>query len=419
MTVQKITLTPVTPGAPTYIQATRGENNARALRFTVIGADNKPIDLTGCTVVFYVDRTKEEKGVVQVGAVVNEDNTATVTLPSGTCAASGEWGCWVQVINPNVYDLRADNLILRVQPCGIDEEGEASSEFTLLTQLIVEAEKVIDELYAAMPYNPNLLDNWYFVRAVNQRGQTNYTAGYTIDRWRTYTESASVTVSSGTGVTVTLPQTTSYFSQLLENPQDYRGKTLAASVQGSGNIVVIVTARKGDQYTTVCTGSGSSGFVTATGTVPNEAYDELRFNIGTGTAGQAIQLKAAKLELGSVSTLKDSPPPHYADQLSRCQRFQLSLLSDQVRATVASTNTILFTVPTPVTMRTIPTITANNFSVRNPQNGTTESGFAFSISSVRSNSIGLNAVKTAHGLTDASLNAGTSGGNFTLLDANL
>lgn len=283
-----------------------------------------------------------------------------------------------------------------------------------IDQFAEETKTALDHLY-----NPNLLDNWYFVRAVNQRGQTSYTAGYTIDRWRTYTESASVTVSSGTGVTVTLPQTTSYFSQLLENPQDYQGKTLAASVQGSGNIVVIVTARKGDQYTTVCTGSGSSGFVTATGTVPNEAYDELRFNIGTGTAGQAIQLKAAKLELGSVSTLKDSPPPHYADQLSRCQRFQLSLLSDQVRATVASTNTILFTVPTPVTMRTIPTITANNFSVRNPQNGTTESGFAFSISSVRSNSIGLNAVKTAHGLTDASLNAGTSGGNFTLLDANL
>ena len=158
----------------------------------------------------------------------------------------------------------------------------------------------------AMLCNPNLLDNWYFVRAVNQRGQTNYTAGYTIDRWRTYTESASVTVSSGTGVTVTLPQTTSYFSQLLENPQDYRGKTLAASVQGSGNIVVIVTVRKGDQYTTVCAGSGSSGFVTATGTVPNEAYDELRFNIGTGTAGQAIQLKARRLY---TITVKDANVP--------------------------------------------------------------------------------------------------------------
>ena len=312
--------------------------------------------------------------------------------------------------NMDKIDLALHNLMQSTIP--ISEKGTSGGVATLNTE-----GRVVQ--VPAMLCNPNLLDNWYFVRAVNQRGQTNYTAGYTIDRWRTYTESASVTVSSGTGVTVILPQTTSYFSQLLENPQDYRGKTLAASVQGSGNIVVIVTARKGDQYTTVCTGSGSSGFVTATGTVPNEAYDELRFNIGTGTAGQAIQLKAAKLELGSVSTLKDSPPPHYADQLSRCQRFQLSLLSDQVRATVASTNTILFTVPTPVTMRTIPTITANNFSVRNPQNGTTESGFAFSVSSVRSNSIGLNATKTAHGLTDASLNAGTSGGNFTLLDANL
>lgn len=33
--------------------------------------------------------------------------------------------------------------------------------------------------------NPNLLDNWYFGRPVNQRGQTEYTAGgaYTLDRW--------------------------------------------------------------------------------------------------------------------------------------------------------------------------------------------------------------------------------------------
>ena len=33
--------------------------------------------------------------------------------------------------------------------------------------------------------NPNLLDNWYFGRPVNQRGQTEYTgnATYSIDRW--------------------------------------------------------------------------------------------------------------------------------------------------------------------------------------------------------------------------------------------
>ncbi len=310
--------------------------------------------------------------------------------------------------NMDKIDLALHNLMQSTIP--ISEKGTSGGVATLNTE-----GRVVQ--VPAMLCNPNLLDNWYFVRAVNQRGQTNYTAGYTIDRWRTYIESASVTVSSGTGVTVTLPQTTSYFSQLLENPQDYRGKTLAASVQGSGNIVVIVTVRKGDQHTTVCTGSGSSGFVTATGTVPNEAYDELRFNIGTGTAGQAIQLKAAKLELGSVSTLKDSPPPHYADQLSRCQRYQLSLLSDQVRATVVSTNTLFFTIPTPSTMRTVPTIVGDGIYIRNASGGGEVSGFTFNVSSVRSNSVGISATKTAHGLTEASLNGGSGAG--TLLDANL
>ena len=32
--------------------------------------------------------------------------------------------------------------------------------------------------------NQNLLDNWYFVDPVNQRGQTEYESGFGIDRWR-------------------------------------------------------------------------------------------------------------------------------------------------------------------------------------------------------------------------------------------
>ena len=143
MTAQKITLTPVEPGAPTYVQAAQGENNARTLEFTIVGADQKPLDLTGCTAAFYVDRGT--KGTVQAAVEVKEDNTATVTLPSGACDVPGEWGCWVQVIKPDVFDLRADNLILRVQPCNIDSAAEASDEFTLLTQLITEAQSAITD----------------------------------------------------------------------------------------------------------------------------------------------------------------------------------------------------------------------------------------------------------------------------------
>ena len=63
MTAQSITLNPVNPGAASYIQAAQGENNARILNFTVIGADNQPIELAGCTVVFYVDRDASVRGL--------------------------------------------------------------------------------------------------------------------------------------------------------------------------------------------------------------------------------------------------------------------------------------------------------------------------------------------------------------------
>lgn len=143
MTAQNITLTPVAPGVTEYIQATQGENNARSLTFRILDATGQPLDLTGCTVAFYVDR--RESGVVQVAATVTDDNAAEVTLPSGACNVPGEWGCWVQLIKPEVFDLRADNLILRVQPCDIDQAAEASDEFGLLTQLITQAQEAIED----------------------------------------------------------------------------------------------------------------------------------------------------------------------------------------------------------------------------------------------------------------------------------
>ena len=47
--------------------------------------------------------------------------------------------------------------------------------------------------------NPNLLDNWYFGRPVNQRGQTEYTgnATYAIDRWWTQYETTLSIVDGG------------------------------------------------------------------------------------------------------------------------------------------------------------------------------------------------------------------------------
>lgn len=434
MIAQKITLTPVTPGAPTYIQATRGENNARALRFTIIGADNKPIDLTGCTVVFYVDRTKEEKGVVQVGAVVNEDNTATVTLPSGTCAASGEWGCWVQVIKPNVYDLRADNLILRVQPCGIDEEGEASSEFTLLTQLIVEAEEAISNLDASIPYNPNQLDNWYMGRPVNQRGQGSYTApGYSIDRYYLGRNGSGNSGTYNVGsreLSCSVKDQDGYYAYLdqrLENPSLYAGKTLTLSTLASTaeeNWMIQVWRQKDSGVTEVAHVEYSGDlFKTLTFTVPEDMTDNDLLQIIVAQTRGSVTLVASKLELGGTQTLAHeengiwvlNEMPNYTEQLLRCQRYQMKTgnASRWVRAARITSDAIFFFLPLPTQMASNPAIVDSSALMVKNMSGQEQTGFTFS-ATAQNDVIRIQATKTGHGLSDANLELINA-----LFDANL
>lgn len=146
MNPKNVILSPVEPGVTEYIQASQGENNARVFSFTVLDSLGQPLNMAGCTVAFYVDRLS--KGVVQVAASVS-GSVITVTLPSGACNVPGEWGCWLQIIKPDEYDLRVDNLKLRVQPCNIDEAAEASDDFSLLTQLIVSAQEAIDNANSA------------------------------------------------------------------------------------------------------------------------------------------------------------------------------------------------------------------------------------------------------------------------------
>lgn len=142
---QKVEIYMTQQGTRVVIPATQGENLAREYDFTVIGLDGQPVDMTGTTVVMYV---LKGKNVVQVPATITEDS-AKIVLPSGACDVPGEHQCFIQIIKPDVFDLRVDNIILRVIPCDVDGAGEASSEFTLLTQLISEAEQAIENANTA------------------------------------------------------------------------------------------------------------------------------------------------------------------------------------------------------------------------------------------------------------------------------
>ena len=98
--------------------------------------------------------------------------------------------------------------------------------------------------------------------------------------------------------------------------------------------------------------------------------------------------------------------PDYAEQLRRCQRYLIPLASYQCPASILGANAILFFVPLPVTMRALPTIKQNGFQVLS-KSGEAQTGFTFSVSSLRSNGVIINATKTGHKMTDAVLSAGT------------
>ena len=368
---------------------------------------------------------KGEKG--DTGAPASVESTAVeyMVSDSGTIVPSGSWSTIIPVVpqgkylwtrvttsfntgNPAVsYSVARMGLdgigsVVSVNTQSPDENGNVSltaSQISTETGNSVQAEldskqevltpganisisgSVIST--QAAPCNPNLLQNWYFPRPVNQRdvSGTISTAVYFLDGWKLV--SGAVTIGTD-GITLNGTMT-----QVLEYAP---AGTVTASVltpEGVGKVVPVYD------------GTAKTFTITAVGK----------------------KLLAAKLELGSVQTLahQDSSGawvlneiPDYAEQLRRCQRQLIPLSSYLCPAVRLGVNQILFFVPLPVTMRTLPTIMQNGFQVLS-KTGEAQTGFTFSVSSLRSNGAIINASKTGHGMTDAVLSAGT----LSLLSAEL
>ena len=190
---------------------------------------------------------------------------------------------------------------------------------------------------------PNLLDNprWdKLAYIVNQRGVSGEISdvGYFIDRWKLL-DGGTVTVADG-GLVLN-----GTMVQIFENDP---GEPVTASV-----------------LTT-----------TGLGTAKYNAEDKT-FTI----TAEGATLLAAKLELGDGQTLArekggawvlNDPPPNYATELLKCQRYQV-VFNDEItaagRAQSSSGNTIIRAmVPLPTTLRTKPTIIENLWSVFTDRN---------------------------------------------------
>ena len=172
--------------------------------------------------------------------------------------------------------------------------------------------------------NPNLLINPDF--RVNQRGQAEYTSGYTVDRWYSPGKCSAAPISGGVKLTstVTASSTTHAFWQGFEFPLPPGKYTLslkAADVTGVWAARIRTVTAAGDYVDSYYTLALREGVNKVSVDLPDGEYISavsIGFNKGT-EAGNSLKLAWAKLESGSLAT--PFVPPDPATELAKCQRY--------------------------------------------------------------------------------------------------
>ena len=136
MVNEKITLNASKNNVDIVLKAIQGENDARAFEVTVTDINGVPVPLGGATANMYIE--KRDGNIVMLPGTVS-GNSATFVLTLQASSVPGDNKVWVQIVEPDVMDLRADGAVLRVTPCDLDGAVESSGEFTALTELVASA----------------------------------------------------------------------------------------------------------------------------------------------------------------------------------------------------------------------------------------------------------------------------------------
>lgn len=229
----------------------------------------------------------------------------------------------------------------------------------------------------AFPCNPNMLDNWYFGKPVNQKGQTEWLSSASVsvpcvDRWNwwgQYVADAILKLSSdglqliGTAGVAGLYQS---ISQEIEKDRLPVGATVTLSAlvkaEADASIILSIGAQS---YQGVPVPANTWTLIVTVFNVPSVEQTH-SISIQRNTAGATFTVKAVKLELGSQQTLAHQENgvwvlneiPKFGDQLAECQRYCVAFNQHDAFPPMDNND---FVVDLPVPMRATPTII-------NPQN---------------------------------------------------
>lgn len=269
------------------------------------------------------------------------------------------------------------------------------------------------------PSNPNLLTNPDF--RVNQRGMTEYSSGYSADRW--FIEGNKCTVTAGAdGVliksAIKLDSNAHVFWQKAENPLAPGKYTLSLNVlevSGVWSARIRTVNSSGDYADSYYTPVLHVGLTKVSVELPEGEYISA-VSVGCNKdteVGDSVKLAWVKLESGSLAT--PFVPPDYAVELAKCQRYLLKLSQwSAYRAVHSNVNYMEFAVPIPESMSISPTIIGgDNFAVyKFPSPVAAESDFTFSVAAASANELRVRATKAEHGLSDAALHVVGADGVF-------
>lgn len=173
--------------------------------------------------------------------------------------------------------------------------------------------------------NPNLLDNWYFGRPVNQRGQTEYAgnATYSIDRWWLQYDTTLSVVDGGIKIGGKW-DVQQYFENTLPNAT-YTLSLLYKDRTGSDPLRLLAGNRT-DGGLAQTESKDASGILSITFSTAKS--NKVNFGFAGSTDNSAIII-AIKLELGDTQTLAHKENgvwvlneiPDFGEQLRMCQRY--------------------------------------------------------------------------------------------------
>jgi len=206
---------------------------------------------------------------------------------------------------------------------------------TIGTDLPSNFQKIDDAFTARRVSNRNILHNWDF--QIWQRGDSIplVSTGISADRWRVWQDGFQaskqvdvdgrpyIRIVNISGVTRNL-----YLYQTPENYTMLNGEILTSSVRirGYNGFSGAFYMRHGSTGNTDVNLTNDWKDVPCTGVfVPTTTYSLGYLLYGASSNlipnGQGIEIKATKLELGSISTLANDPPGDFGEQLLLCKRF--------------------------------------------------------------------------------------------------